>query len=245
MKASISSRNYVTILGWMVTDLHLKGNELMVYAIIHGFSQDGETTFTGSISYLQEWTGLSRRAVIYILQRLHEKGVIEKLDKTVNGVHLCEYKIAPVVQKLHGGGAKIAPNNNSDITSSSKEEDISISNPLPPKNFNFRSALLGLGVSKEAADAWLQVRKAKRAVNTEIAFRNIAAEIAKAGKPADECIRIAVTKSWAGFSADWLEERSTRPASGTERNGKKTAVDRMLELASQMAGTQTPSCDEQ
>ena len=43
MSKELNNQNYVTILGWMVTDLHLKGNELLVYALINGFCQVGES----------------------------------------------------------------------------------------------------------------------------------------------------------------------------------------------------------
>ena len=72
--------------------------------------------------------------------------------------------------------------------------------------FDFRRSLLALGVSAEVADAWLQVRKGKRATNTQIAFEATAREIAKAGISADDCIRIAVERSWSGFSADWIKD---------------------------------------
>ena len=35
----MNADNYINIQGWMRTDLDLKGNELLVYAIIYGFSQ--------------------------------------------------------------------------------------------------------------------------------------------------------------------------------------------------------------
>ena len=48
----IKPNNFINIQGWMVTELGLKGNELIIYAIIAGFSQDGESNFHGSLSYL-------------------------------------------------------------------------------------------------------------------------------------------------------------------------------------------------
>ena len=45
--------NYYSVQGWMVKDLNLKGNELAVFAIIYGFSQDNETWFTGSLNQSQ------------------------------------------------------------------------------------------------------------------------------------------------------------------------------------------------
>ena len=54
--SKVKEENYISISGWMVTRLGLKGNELLVYAIIYGFSQDDETMFTGSLQYLADWT---------------------------------------------------------------------------------------------------------------------------------------------------------------------------------------------
>ena len=42
----ISDGTYITIQGWMRTDLKLSGNELIVYAIIYGFSQNKQGEFT-------------------------------------------------------------------------------------------------------------------------------------------------------------------------------------------------------
>ena len=35
----VEKENYVVVQGWMITELGLKGNELLIYAVIHGFSQ--------------------------------------------------------------------------------------------------------------------------------------------------------------------------------------------------------------
>lgn len=251
MATEITSSNYVTILGWMVSDLHLKGNELLVYAIIHGFSQDGETQFAGGLSYLQKWTGLTKRAIITILQKLQERNIIEKEERIVNGLRFPMYKIVGgektslVVKSTSQGGEKTSHKNNI----LSPNGDIYTIPPISPTNkFSFRSALLGLGVSEAVADEWLKVRKGKRAHNSEIAFQAVAEEIRKSGKPADYCIKVAVQNSWQGFKAEWLEDRSsrsTRSESGMERNGRQTSVDRMLDLGSKMFGAQTPSYDEQ
>ena len=41
--------NYFAVQGWMVTELKLKGNALMLYAIIYGFSQT-TTIYTSNLS---------------------------------------------------------------------------------------------------------------------------------------------------------------------------------------------------
>lgn len=75
----------------MITKLKLKGNELLIFSIIHGFSQDGETYFKGSISYLSKWTGLDRSTIIDILKKLVDKGFIHKNEYEKNKVKYCEY----------------------------------------------------------------------------------------------------------------------------------------------------------
>ena len=44
---------YIVIQDWMISDLQLKGNELLTYALIYGFSQDGESEFKGSLKYFR------------------------------------------------------------------------------------------------------------------------------------------------------------------------------------------------
>jgi hypothetical protein len=75
----------------MITDLDLKGTELIVYATIFGFSQDGESRFKGSRQYLAEWCNGTTRSVQTALNSLVEKGLIQKFENTVNNVKLCEY----------------------------------------------------------------------------------------------------------------------------------------------------------
>ena len=94
-KNKFKSSNYVTILGWMVNELHLSANKLLIYAIIHSFSQDGEGCFTGSLLYLQKWTGKSRTTVLSILTELLEDGLIEKeeipFSRSNPSKHYCKY----------------------------------------------------------------------------------------------------------------------------------------------------------
>lgn len=105
--------NYITVQGWMVTDLNLSGNELLTYALIYGFSQGNGRGFDGSIKYIMGWLNATKRTVISVLSSLVSKGLLTKFEDTINGVKFCRYvadftsgeKISP------GGGEKITPNN--------------------------------------------------------------------------------------------------------------------------------------
>jgi hypothetical protein len=87
------NEKFVVISEFMVDKLKLKGVELIVYAVIYGFSQDGESVFSGSQSYLAKWANASTRSVRLALTSLVEKGLISKFDKSVNGVSVAEYAV--------------------------------------------------------------------------------------------------------------------------------------------------------
>lgn len=124
--------DYITIQAYMVTELGLSGNSLIIYALIHGFCKDGVHEFKGSINYICEWTNLTRNTVIAILKQLVESELLAKRTYTENNVTFCAYslgssKIAPPVQKVDGGSSKIAPNNNIDNTKRKIDKEESLS----------------------------------------------------------------------------------------------------------------------
>ena len=114
----ITDKNYIVIQSFMVSELGLKGNELLIYAIIFGFSQTTGQAFHGSLTYLENWTNSTRPTVISSLKSLVEKGLIEKEEQTINGVKYCSYraknstdKAEEVVKKFNEGSKEILPNN--------------------------------------------------------------------------------------------------------------------------------------
>jgi hypothetical protein len=77
--------------------------------------------------------------------------------------------------------------------------------------FVFKSALVDLGIEPKIVSEWLKVRKNKKLTNTETAFNLIKKEIEKSGLTPNECIKIAVEKSWGGIDAEWLEKYKPKP----------------------------------
>lgn len=89
---SIKNDNYIQISGWMINELSLKGNELLVYALIHGFCQDGKSVFRGSLNYIMAWLNISKPTCIECLKNLIDKGLIIKaVIHNKNSVAGCEY----------------------------------------------------------------------------------------------------------------------------------------------------------
>ena len=130
IKSKIRDENYFQVTGWMLNRLHLKGVMLEIFAIIYGFSQDGESEFTGSIQYLSDFTGTSRPTVIKALKGLTDLEYIIKTEQVINGVQFNKYKVnLQVVKKLYhqsketlqggsenslqGGSKETLPNNKS------------------------------------------------------------------------------------------------------------------------------------
>ena len=90
--SKINDENYYQISGWMINRLQLKGTELQVFAIIYGFSQDGESAFGGSISYLCDWVGASKPTIIKALKDLVDKQFILKETANINNVVFNKYR---------------------------------------------------------------------------------------------------------------------------------------------------------
>lgn len=199
--------------------LHLSGDELWVYAIIFQMSQDGASEYCAGNGYIREWLDCTENTAAKYLKQLTEKGFIEKHEQKINGVKFCNYtaNLAVVPQNLRWGDtSKIEDINevsiSNDISTSKRDNNIS-----KPQKFNFRAELIKIGVSPDTADQWLEVRKVKKAVNTKIAFKDIATEMAKVGGVTTEIMaQFAVRRSWAGFKAEWYinatkPENETRP----------------------------------
>lgn len=199
-----------TIIPDFLLDYDLTLSETVALAVIYGFCQDGESDFHGSYNYLARKCRCSRQWAIEIVASLVKKGLVQKEVTESKGVKSCSYRVTfrgsqeslPPVKKVYRGSQESLPGGSQE----SLPNNISIENINEKKDikFNFLSALKSLGVSDEVARDWMAVRKTKRATNTKTAFDRIKTEIDKSGRTADECIRIAVEKSWQGFQADWL-----------------------------------------
>ncbi len=70
--------NYYTVYGWMINQLKLKGTTLQLYAVIYGFSENGENECSGSLAYLAETTGCTKQTVLNALNKLEKLGYILK-----------------------------------------------------------------------------------------------------------------------------------------------------------------------
>lgn len=133
----VKDENHFIVKGFMINKLNLKGIELMVYAIIYGFSQDGNCKFTGSRQYLADFTGSSKSTIDRVLKELVDKKFIIKEAITENNIIFNRYSINEdtlfkmsrgCIQNEEGGVFKMTTNNKDINNSISNNNSSSINN---------------------------------------------------------------------------------------------------------------------
>ena len=135
---------YVTF-RWMTAVLGLKGSELQVYALIHGFSQGEQGCYFGSLQHIADVCGFSKNTAQNALKALVDKGLLRKQKVTINNVEMCQYtacskaipkfgipyqNLGEGIPKIGMGGIpKIGTNNKS--SSDNKKDKVSEPLSLP------------------------------------------------------------------------------------------------------------------
>lgn len=82
----------------MVTELGLSGKALLLYALIHGFSQDKSGGYSGRQDYLMEWLGCTRQSITNIMGKLVQQGLIARVQSETGAVI---YRTTPCKKTLH------------------------------------------------------------------------------------------------------------------------------------------------
>ena len=81
--------------------------------------------------------------------------------------------------------------------------------PKPLRTVKEPSIVIPNGVSQNAWDDFLKIRKAKRAPLTKTALAGIEREAEKAKISLDEAITMCAERSWQTFRADWLVDKKS------------------------------------
>ncbi|MGN0787093.1 MAG: helix-turn-helix domain-containing protein [Christensenellales bacterium] len=216
--------NFTVVFDWMITDLDLKGNELLVYSVIYGFSQDGAGEFNGSIDYLRRWTNSTKKTVISALNSLQEKGLITKSTTQVGKYKVCKYKAVPFSGveitpdtgvKITPSGVEITPDTGVKITPSGVKNT--------PNNIGHNIAINNIGHSNthlapiiaQYSDGdpeiealireWMKFRKmVKKPVtetSLELNLRKLARLASESHMTKKEYLQAVIEKGWLGFYA--------------------------------------------
>ena len=208
---------------WQDTDL--SWNEKILLMEIDSFTSRGRDCFISN-EYIANLLGVTERMASTYLSHLVETGYVT----VVRFDGRCRYVESNY--DFQAGWKETSTQGGKNLPHTDKSIHIEKADTARGKTrFDFKSALLSLGVSETVVDSWLTVRRNKRATNTEIAFNKIREEISKSGLSANECITICVENSWQGFKAEWLQ-----PRSGQSRR-KETYLEHNLKVMDQMYGT--------
>ena len=229
--SKVLDNNFFQITGWMLNRLKLKGTALNVYAIIYGFSQDGESSFNGSRQYLCDFTGATKPTIDKALAELQAMDLIIKTSKKINDVIHNEYKanlealrdfttsketLPPSKETLQGGSKEILPHNK-DINN--KEDNKNIKEEEKVKKEKSLDDVIEsqpLAIQQPLRE-FVKMRKAiKKPITThglELAVKKLH-ELAKTESDAVAVIEQSVMNSWQGFFAlkkgrsetDWLSD---------------------------------------
>nr|DAS23866.1 MAG TPA: hypothetical protein [Caudoviricetes sp.] len=74
-----------------------------------------------------------------------------------------------------------------------------------PPPFSFKQAMLSAGFAADLTEDWLKIRKAKKAVNSERAFKTFLEQVQRTGQDKNTILALVVQKQWKGFEASWVQ----------------------------------------
>ena len=222
-ESRISDANYYIVQGWMINRLGLKGVPLNVYAIIYGFSQDGENEYTGSLQYLCDFTGgTTKPTIIKALKELVDKGYILRREEYINGVQFNRYKVnlpllknfewgsketlPGVVKNFNGGSKETLPNkeeDNEDVKNNREREGEERKSSAPSFDDLIDEYSKGNEKIRELLGEWLKVRKAKRAAMTnkalELNLKKLDHLAAESNMTVEKYLEEIICRGWQAF----------------------------------------------
>lgn len=139
--------NWITVPGFAVVELGLSGNELLCYSLVYGFTQDKETEFKGSLTYIASALNVTKQNAKKIIDRLIERGLIDKHEIYVSGVKFCHYmanRVGGVAESATGhyqnnnGGVAESATPKDNISDNSNDNNIPAIGGLFPEQSDFK-----------------------------------------------------------------------------------------------------------
>ncbi len=198
----------------------MKGPALPCYIFIvrktRGWNKSDDSI---SVSQLVKGTGYNKDSVLKGCEKLVQMGVIERksfanqpakyvLTDSIFAVDILDSEniagenIERGVDILDSTLSKDSTHNNNSKTTITKAN-------IYKEKFNFANALVSQGADQKLISEYMEVRKAKKAVNSETAFKSLISEQQKSGLTLNQVLEHCVVNSWKGFKAEWIKNQST------------------------------------
>lgn len=158
--------------------------------------------FISSLGNISNATGISIQQIRTILKKLEKTNEIEvKSTSQFTIVTICKYEC---YQDENETTNKPLTNNQqaTNKPSTTNKNDKKEKNTM----YSFLDSLIENGFDEKLSRDWMEVRKQRKAVNTETAFNDFLTQVQKHGGNKNEILRICVERSWKGFNHSWIEK---------------------------------------
>lgn len=205
---------------------HMKGPALPCYLFIvrktRGWNKSDDSI---SVSQLVKGTGYNKDSVLKGCEKLVSMGVIERksfanqpakyvLTDSIFAVDILDSEnIAG--ENIEGGVDILDSTLSKDSTHNNNSKTTNTKANIYKQKFNFANALVSQGADQKLISEYMEVRKAKKAVNSETAFKSLISEQQKSGLTLNQVLEHCVVNSWKGFKAEWIknqnQNQSTQP----------------------------------
>lgn len=204
----------------------MKGPALPCYLFIvrktRGWNKSDDSI---SVSQLVKGTGYNKDSVLKGCEKLVSMGVIERksfanqpakyvLTDSIFAVDILDSEnIAG--ENIEGGVDILDSTLSKDSTHNNNSKTTITKANIYKEKFNFADALVSQGADQKLISEYMEVRKAKKAVNSETAFKSLISEQQKSGLTLNQVLEHCVVNSWKGFMAEWVknqnQNQSTQP----------------------------------
>ena len=112
-------------------------------------------------------------------------------------------------------------NNKEDIQNNRQKESISKDIPKKGATFSMKEQLISDGLDKELVEAYMLVRRNKRAPDSIIAYKGLTREAEKAGVSIEAAITECVERNWVGFKAEWYNRVNNNNNGGIQHDNRQ------------------------
>lgn len=203
----------------------MKGAALAIYILIvrktRGWQKETDAI---SISQFMKFTGYGKDAVISGAEKLVSLGLVSRISRERQPTlytlsDLAEREIASLSEKPNTNNQDLSENTTGVVgkTDKSLSEKPTHNNNskttitkanIYKEKFNFANALVSQGADQKLISEYMEVRKAKKAVNSETAFKSLISEQQKSGLTLNQVLEHCVVNSWKGFMAEWIKNQN-------------------------------------
>ena len=145
-------------------------------------------------------TGLSVRQVRTALDKL----------KTTNELTIKTSSQGTIIEIVNYSKYQVETNEMTNERPTSDQQTTTNKNDNKERNtkYSFLASLLDNGFDEKLSREWMEVRKQKKAVNTQTAFDDFMTQVKKHGGDRNKILRKCVERSWKGFNHSWLEKEN-------------------------------------